>query len=280
MPTSILTNLNNLRPNIIGPSHGDIEEARIKRALDLANLNRIRTESRIALEQIGIQKAQLAEQEKYHQAQIAGEGAGREVTQRGQDVQARGDTLQYQAATRGQDIGATTARESQTAATQRQTDVTHAGLLADFITAAREPGTSDKALETIARALSAAGVNEPTKALAPQQEQEKQDAVQAQLGSYNALPPAQRPAFLAQLQKSNPDVHAAVIKYLNEQTKGPPIVESAPGVGLGRAVQGYARLAAIPGTLPIETGRALVNSDILPKAKKYGQNFISGLLGY
>lgn len=115
-----------IRPDIVGPSQGDLEEARIKRLLDLARLTQLKQEpliqqqqidlqrQRLALEQLGLgetgrhnvkteeqSNAQLAEAVRQHKTDSLLRQMGLDVEQRGQDV-----------TTRGQDISSTTAHDA------------------------------------------------------------------------------------------------------------------------------------------------------------------------
>lgn len=81
------------RPNIIPPSAGDLEEARIRRLMDTAKLRNLNLEPLQQQRMYELQKAGLSETTGYHQAQIADMATGRNLEARGQDVQMRGQNL-------------------------------------------------------------------------------------------------------------------------------------------------------------------------------------------
>lgn len=138
-----------IRPNIIGPSEGDREEARIKRLLELARLTQLKQEpliqqqqidlqrQRLALEQSGLSETgrhnltaeeqankQLTEAIREHTANQLLQQAGLDVQQRGQDVQTRGQDIDYRAKTESE--GAQTARAALASKTATTDTLIHA----------------------------------------------------------------------------------------------------------------------------------------------------------
>jgi hypothetical protein len=123
----------NLRPTILPPTQGDLDEAKIKHLLDLAKLTQLQQEpliqsqnmdlqrQRLALDKLGTTEtgrhnvateeqsnAALAEAIKQHSTDALLRQMGLNVEQRGQDITAR-----------GQDIGSQTAHDVSSAETER-----------------------------------------------------------------------------------------------------------------------------------------------------------------
>lgn len=194
-----------LHPYYIPQSAGDLEEARIKRLTDLANLDNLRDQPKQERMRLALQQAGLDEQTAYHASQAASETRGQDITLRGQDVgyagQARGQDLTAQAdaarnATdrRGQDFGATAAKNSN-----------FANIVSSFVAA----GGSH---EDLATAAAYAGHPELLRAVNDHKQGETAKKAALTLGVYSAV--KDKPGFLAQLKESDPEVHAAVMKHL------------------------------------------------------------------
>lgn len=82
-----------MRPTILGPSAGDLEEARIRRLMDTAKLFNLQQEPVFQQKALDLQRSQLDETSRYHQSEIADRATGRQLEARGQDVQQRGQDM-------------------------------------------------------------------------------------------------------------------------------------------------------------------------------------------
>lgn len=186
MPISTYVRLNAPDPTaFISP--GDIEEARIRRALDLAKL------------------LQLQNEPRFQQQQLA-------LTQRGQDITQRGQDLEAATATRGQDI---TAR-GQDLALQEARERNKSIFLSDLLQTAGAHGAD---YHVLADAAARAGVPEYQQALQAHEVQQQDTQFQQLLLGYQneaKKGPKQAQKFLDALDPVN---KAQLQSHLNIQSQ-------------------------------------------------------------
>lgn len=171
----------NFTPGIIPPSPGDLEEARIKRLIDLARLKQLQQDPLIQQQQLQLQRqatgetgrhnvateaesnAQLAEAVRQHHVDALLRQSGLDVEQRGQDISARGQDVTV----RGQDIGLQADRERIAAAkeqskTASETQLTDT-LISHFLSGVSNDPAGDK--QNLAKILALRGHPEMLKVL-------------------------------------------------------------------------------------------------------------------
>lgn len=196
----------NPQPTIIPPSAGDLEEARIRRALDLAKLKQLQDSSSFQeRDQLLQQRAQDVTQRgqdiesENNRQRIAVEQAGLSLTQRAQDVTQRGQDIEA----RGQDVSANAAKDRE-----------HMGLLTDLLRNHVDHGGD---LATAARAARAAGVPELANQLDKEQETALQKKVAAHLVTVAALQHTggNVALHLKDLEDNQPEVYAALKPHLS-----------------------------------------------------------------
>lgn len=194
-----------IHPNILPPTQGDLEEARVKHLLDLARLTQLKQEpliqqqqldlqrQRMALEKLGLgetgrhnvateeqSNAQLAEAVKQHQTDALLRQAGLNVEQRGQDITTRGQDV----TARGQDIGLQTAHDVISAENERakmnaRTQTTDT--LIHALTSNPNVLHPEEATRTLAKVLALRGDPELLKVIGEQQPASKSATAEATL---------------------------------------------------------------------------------------------------
>ncbi len=190
---------------IIPQSAGDIEEARIKRLTDLANLNKLQKDPIYEARRLALAQAGLDEASFYHQGQLKSDARGQDITLRGQDVQIRGqdigqktDQANDATARRGQDFQAQSSKDSRAN---------------EFIrTAFARP---DIPLPVLAQTAADEGHPALANAFATGHGHDVEGKAQKAVAELSALKTTQKPEDYAQVlaaQTSDPEVRAAIQK--------------------------------------------------------------------
>lgn len=258
------------QPTIIPPSAGDLEEARIKRLTDLANLTNIQQQPALEARRLALQKAGLDETAFYHQGQLKSDIRGQDVTQRGQDVQVRGQDL---------DVKANEARDATTRRGQDFDQQAHKDAQAnDFIrTAFSRP---DIPANVLSQAAANAGHPELANAFDTTHGHETEAKGQKAVSELSAVKSTLSPQDYAQVvasQASDPDVKAYIQKSAPHllgtgSPTAPGVAAPAPVTDAPGYIQGAGAAGAIK-NLPIDTanlGAGIYNNVVLPPANLLG----------
>lgn len=140
-------NANGLQPTIIAPTTGDLEEARIRRLIELAKLKQLQQDPLVQQQQLALQQSQVSEAGRHnvateaeahstleatikqHQTDALLRQAGLDIDQRGQDVTARGQDINARTAVQGE-VGLN--ERAQLAAQTQTTDTLIGHILGNF----------------------------------------------------------------------------------------------------------------------------------------------------
>lgn len=199
----------NPQPTIIRPSAGDLEEARVKRLTDLAQLTNLQNQPAIESRRLALQKAGLDQNAFAQTQQSLLEQRGQDVTQRGQDIGANVSTRGQDLAAKSEEAARILTKRAQDLGQKSETARTHGSLLS---TAFSRP---DIPLSQLADAADSAGFPEFKKAFTAAHDHELTAKASQQIATLGVLKTAGKPAdYLTALNaaKADPELFGALKK--------------------------------------------------------------------
>jgi hypothetical protein len=245
MPVSIFQSEPlNIRPSIVGPSAGDLEEARIKRLIDLAHLRQL-------------QEAPLAQR----RAELL-QSRGLDIQQANVTEGGRHNLVDEQLAA---DRLVQAAKEHE-GTLKSQSEGYKAGVVQTLIGHAQQLGLDLNTLPSVlSKTLAKSGYPELSSAMAEHADEVIKPKVNAVLSNISKLPTQKQADALQALQVKDPNLHEAVMK----QYRTPEIVPtltSTPSIA-------PAPVASSPGYNPVEQMYNLLKKKVKTPGTYFGPPF-------
>lgn len=219
----------NIRPTILPQSPGDIEEARVKRLLDLQQLQNLQNQTPLELRRQALERAGLDETSRFHTNTLGVEQRGQDVQQRGQDLQSSIAGLSDTTQRRGQDIEAQSRQDTLTAQ-KEEAKQQHIERILDV--AGRNPSASLQTLADLAGALGAPEIKKGLEAGHAHEVDTKATKIAAQLHTFKDAGETAGYLQTANQAKADPEVYKRALELdptLNDlKSTGPDHVPTPP----------------------------------------------------